>query len=213
MAEKNGDVEIATIEDALGLVRADEHGAKGARPDVPTSQPVTPDGEALAVVVAPLAGLVEPVAPSAGLKRRVLASIAAATRLEGMRERLGALTGLDDAALTELLRAAEDPAGPGWTDGPGPGIRWYLFRAGAARDSAPSALVFCEPGVTFPEHDHTGHEWALVLDGGAHDSSGGEWSLGDVVEYDANTRHSFTTGDAPLLAAVVAERGVVLPGR
>lgn len=211
MADKN-DKDTAAIEDALGLVRGDESTA-GVRPDVPTSQPTTDAGRALADELSPLADLAEPVTPSADLKRRLMKSITREGRFEGQRDRLRTLTGLDGAPLDELLRAAEDPTGDGWTDGPGPGIRWYLFKAGPSRSRAPSALVFCEPGVTFPEHEHNGAEWALVLEGGAHDSSGGEWSLGDVVEYAAGSSHSFTTGDVPLVAAVVAERGVVLPGR
>lgn len=206
------DNETTVIEDALGLVRADET-TKAVRPDVPTAHPTTPEGRAVAEELAPLGRLAQPVEPSTGLKRRVMESITSAGRFAGMTERLRSLTGLDEDRLHELLRAAEDPRSDGWTDGPADGIRWYLFKAGSARDHAPSALVFCEPGVTFPEHRHKGAEWALVLEGGAHDSSGGRWSLGDVVEYGPGTSHSFTTGDAPLIAAVVAERGVVLPGR
>lgn len=206
------DNETKVIEDALGLVRADAS-KTAVRPDVPTAQPTTAEGRALAETLAPVAGLAPPVEPSPDLKRRVMASITPEARFAGMTERLRSLTGLDDDRLHALLRAAEDPRGRGWTDGPGEGIRWYLFKAGPLHDHAPAALVFCEPGVTFPEHRHRGAEWALVLEGGAHDSSGGQWSLGDLVEYAAGTSHSFTTGDTPLIAAVVAERGVVLPGR
>lgn len=189
--------EEARIEAALGP-------ESGRRKDAEASR--------LAAELSTLADAAEPVPPPPRLKRRILASITEDGRFSGMNDRLVSLTGLGQSRVDELLRAARDPGGPGWTDGPGPGIRWYLFRAGPSRDEAPSALVYCDPGVTFPEHRHRGTEWALILDGRAHDSAGGEWNLGDVVEAAAGSSHSFTTGDLPLLAAVVAQDGVVLPG-
>lgn len=153
-----------------------------------------------------------PVEPSAELRGRVLASVTSEGRFAGVSERLGAVADLSGERLREILEAARDPHGPGWTDGPAPGIRWYFFRPGPARAAAAAALISCEPGVTFPEHRHRGPETALILDGAAIDSSGDRWAIGDRIEFEGGTSHSFLTAEAPLLAAVVAEGGHRLRG-
>jgi quercetin dioxygenase-like cupin family protein len=161
-----------------------------------------------------LLGLTVPaVAPSRALRDRVLAAVGAATRFAGLADRVRELVDLPDERVRELLAAAADPSAHPWEAGPAAGIRLLRFITGPRRGHARGALVHCRPGAVFPEHRHLGDERALILEGTVLDSSGAEWSVGDVVRLPGGTRHSFAARpDHVAVSVVVAEGGIELTG-
>jgi putative transcriptional regulator len=149
--------------------------------------------------------------PPDALRARVLAATEPGRGPEGFAPRLAELLDWSVEDALELIRAGIEPSGPAWRDGPSPEIRVRPLRAGPRHGVAIGGLVWCAPGVTFPEHLHHDEEWALILQGHARNSSGEHWSVGDLVHQPAGSAHSFLALEGPpLLAAVVVRRGFEL---
>jgi putative transcriptional regulator len=153
----------------------------------------------------------EPAAPSAGLRGRVLGTLAAATRLSGFTERLAALFDLGRERSGELIREAAGSAA-GWQAIPIPGVRLLHFAGGPRVAAADCGLVRLEPGARFPAHRHGGDEWSLVLAGEAEEEgTGNRWQPGDLVHRTAGSVHAYrAVGQEPLVFAVVLEGGIEL---
>lgn len=64
-----------------------------------------------------------------------------------------------------------------------------------------------KPGAVTISHEHQGMEEFLVLEGDLVDSDGTVFGPGDVVSYDAGTRHSSRTEGGCLLAVFEWRRG------
>jgi anti-sigma factor ChrR (cupin superfamily) len=63
-----------------------------------------------------------------------------------------------------------------------------------------SYLMRMEPGAVTIEHDHRGMEEFLILEGDLVDSDGSVFEAGDLVSYEAGTRHSSRTEGGCLIA-------------
>ncbi len=136
-----------------------------------------------------------PAAPTAAVRIRLLASLAApapAGRFDHFATQVAALFDLtidgaraalariDDAAAWKPMMAGVDSigvsAGPRWT-----GNQCCLVRLAA--------------GTTFPRHRHTGEEASLGLHGGAHMSDGRDLRPGDLLVVDESVEHDFVVDD------------------
>lgn len=155
-----------------------------------------------------------PVAPSGELRANVLRSIADPRALAGYARRFAEMFDLAEPRALELLalapRADESP----WEAPPLAGVRLLHFAGGARLASADCGLVRLDAGVRFPEHEHGGDEWSLVLAGAAEEEgSGAVWLPGDLVHRAAGSRHAFrATSREPLLFAVILDAPIRVVG-
>ena len=156
----------------------------------------------------------DPMQPSAGLRARVLASIAPGSRLEGFVARVARLFDLTEPRAREILAVAATVPGPGWVTTPLAGLHLHHFDGGPRVASADCGLVHLAPGTAFPTHRHLGREWNLVLAGSADESSGVVWLPGDLVVHETDTVHGFRAHDhEPLLLAAILENGLEIVRR
>jgi anti-sigma factor ChrR (cupin superfamily) len=153
----------------------------------------------------------EPLQPSAELRRRVLASVEPASRLEGFVSRFATLFDLSEQRAREVLSAGEGPhATPGWVAEPLlPGLHLFHFPGGPRVATADCGLVYLTPGLVFPRHRHLGLEWNFILSGSAEETDGTTWLPGDLLIREPGSVHGYRAlADEPLLFAVVLEGGL-----
>jgi quercetin dioxygenase-like cupin family protein len=152
-----------------------------------------------------------PMAPSAELRRRVLAAVDPATRFEGFVERMAVLFDLPEPRIREILRGADAVAGAGWVATPIPGVRLCHFAGGPRVTGADCGLVHLEAGAVFPPHRHRGVEFSFTLAGAGMEDGGDTWLPGDLVIREAGSVHGYrAVGDEPYLFAVVLHGGIDL---
>jgi putative transcriptional regulator len=153
-----------------------------------------------------------PEAPSRSLRERVLRSARGGSDLGAYARRVGEMFDLPTARAEELLALAPRAQEAPWVSAPLPGLgadaaRLLHFTGGARVAAHDCGFAHLAPGARFPEHEHLGDEWVLVLAGSAEEEgSGAAWLPGDLVHWPAGSRHAFrATGDAALVFAVVLE--------
>jgi quercetin dioxygenase-like cupin family protein len=152
-----------------------------------------------------------PVAPSAELRRRVLAAADPATRFEGFVPRMALLFDLPEPRIREILREAEAVAGAAWVGTPIPGVRLCHFGGGPRVTGADCGLVHLAAGAVFPAHRHRGVEWSFALAGTGMEDGGEMWLPGDLVIREPGSVHGYrAAGDEPYLFAVVLHGGIDL---
>ena len=131
----------------------------------------------------------KPVAPSADLRARLLASADAPSRLARFADRVAELldVGLDKAR--ELLARIDDPSA--WEEQL-PGVSFLWVEGGPRVAAAVRGFVRVRAGLDFPDHEHLGDEVTLVLQGGFEDP---ERKLvcraGDIDRMPTGTAHGF----------------------
>ncbi len=146
----------------------------------------------LNAALADLAFALEPVAPSADTRDRLLAG-SRRGRFAGFADKFAAMFDVTVARAKELLDWVDDPSK--WETGPGPGTALIHFSAGPACAGADTGFVRVEPGTEFPWHLHTGEEANLVLQGACVDADGALFSRGDMFVNQADTQHDFRNPD------------------
>lgn len=109
--------------------------------------------------------------------------------------------------IRQLLRQSADPRA--WKRSGLPGIKKLQVRSGASRRGAQTYLVKFEAGVRFPEHQHDGLETVLIMAGSYTESSGKQYSTGDLHLMEPGTAHSFTIAkDEDCVAATLLHGGL-----
>jgi quercetin dioxygenase-like cupin family protein len=133
-------------------------------------------------------GTVAPVAPPAGVRARLLATLASAERFRPFFEILRRNFDLGADALADLMRRID--ASSGWEEGPLSAFRYFHFQAGPALAGFETGVVRLAPGGVFPRHRHRGPERTFVLDGYVED--GGRVSgPGTFLEMPAGSAHDY----------------------
>lgn len=161
--------------------------------------------EAEELLVASAAALT-PIAPSADLRERVLAS-ALPARWESALDRVAHLWDLSVAQVRAVFGRAMDPST--WEDGPLPGIRLFHLEGGPAVAGADVGIISFPPGLVFPPHAHGERESYVVLQGELYDSTGLIERAGDLVHRPGQPSHHFsTTTDGPTVIALVLRGGL-----
>lgn len=161
-----------------------------------------------------LASLVEtlpPVAPRHAARTRLLKAAEARPRAEGLVDRVARFLDLGAQAARQVLTLLDDAAA--WVAAPLPGVWLCDLEGGPATAGARVGYVRLSPGVTFPHHEHFGHEATLIVQGGWRDDAGGLARRGDVIDLGPGSHHDFTALDGPdLIFLVVLRGGISLPG-
>lgn len=120
---------------------------------------------------------------------------------------LSELYDLPRAEVRSLLERSAEPSA--WKRSGLPGIKKLPVRAGASRQGAQAYLVKLAAGVRFPEHQHDGLETALIMAGSYTESTGKQYSTGDLHLMEPGTAHSFTIAkDEDCVAATLLHGGL-----
>lgn len=154
--------------------------------------------------------LVVPVAPSAEVKTRLLASVGGG-RFEVFSSRMGAMFDVSVERARELLGLIERTAS--WETAM-PGIALVHFDGGPACASADCGFIRIAPGKTFPLHTHRGEELSLILAGKVRERSTGRLlGVGDELVMAVGSAHDLTVeGDEDGIFAARAFDGIEIAG-
>jgi len=144
----------------------------------------------------------------AGLRARLLDETSRAPeRYAPFTRTLSELYELPREAIRELLQRSADPNA--WKRSGLPGIKKLQVQSGASRRGAQTYLVKFQAGVRFPEHQHDGLETVLIMAGSYTESSGKQYSTGDIHVMEPGTAHSFTIAkDEDCVAATLLHGGL-----
>jgi putative transcriptional regulator len=149
--------------------------------------------------------LAAPVAPSADVKARLLAS-AGGGRFERFAARVGQIFDVTIDRARELLGLVERPAS--W-EAPIPGIGLVHFAGGPACATADCGFIRIEPGCTFPWHTHRGEELTIILAGTLRNYDGRLLQPGDELVQAAGSQHELTVaGDEAVIFVARAFNGI-----
>lgn len=154
-----------------------------------------------------------PAAPSPELRESVLRSALGRGSLASYVRRFAEMFDLGAERAGELLALAARVQDSAWQPAQltrnrvAEGARLLHFAGGARVAQYDCGLVHVAPGVRFPEHEHLGDEWALVLAGAAEEEGSRDvWLPGDLVQRASGSRHAFrVTSAEPLVFAVILE--------
>ena len=124
------------------------------------------------------------VAPSEGLRARILAGVAA-TAQEAQPPPIPIAAA---AGFRFVLNGPE-----GWVDTGIPGVRGKLLSRGPQRGYK-VMLIAVAPGAKLPDHDHAGTEDLFMLSGHLH-TQGHLMGPGDFLRSEAGTRHELISPD------------------
>lgn len=147
----------------------------------------------------------QPMRPSSTVREQLLGSVAAGAISTRMARRLGEFFDLGRDRVRELVASVRDPEASPWEAFAVPGVRMLHFDGGAAVADAHCGLIVLRAGASFPEHQHRGDEWSLVLQGSIEEVGGRRFEVGDVGFAPAGTSHALrVVGDSDVLLAVIS---------
>lgn len=169
----------------------------------------------LAEIESAVSGLgqtLEPLAPSARARDKLLEAATTTERWAPFTARLAKLVDLADAKMREVFARARDALQ--WEPGPIPGVQLLHFDGGAAAAALDAGLVRVTAGSYSPIHRHTGDEWVFILEGTFTDLNTGVTHLpGELIHHGPGSEHAFKVGDGTdLVYALVLSAGVELVG-
>lgn len=140
--------------------------------------------------------LLEPSAPPAGGRERLLAALRSEGRLSAYAARVAELLDVDATTAARMLDAAGTPAA--YEPGPFPGVTLSHVEGGEAVRGAITGFVRIEGGASFPTHEHLGEETVLVVQGSMLDPETGRvFRAGDVVRAARGTAHATVARPGP----------------
>jgi len=144
----------------------------------------------------------EPVAPPAEGRNRLLASVQGAARLLPFYTDLCRHFDLSRQRVAELLSKIDQPGA--WTRGIEP-IQGFLdFVPGPRCEGLRAGLVRMNPGAQFARHRHVDREVTYVLEGIMRNGEGARFGPGQAIEMAAGTEHALLVdGDTPVLLALL----------
>jgi quercetin dioxygenase-like cupin family protein len=150
----------------------------------------------------------QPIAPSAPLRARLMASAKPETRLLRFAAAVAGLLEVSVERASELLARVDDRSAFS-VELPGVSLLWV--DGGPSLANAVRGFVRVEAGCEFPEHEHLGEETVLVLQGRYVDSGTGEvFGPGDLARMPAGSSHGFRVpkGGPDLLKLAVVQVGL-----
>jgi putative transcriptional regulator len=193
---------------ALGILEADE--ARLVERAIAGDAALAAELAAYQQTTGALGSVIQPVAPSPEVKRRLLASVGGG-RFDEFSERLAKLFDVTLDRARELLGLIERPAS--WVPQL-PGIALVHFDGGPAAAAADCGFVRMAPGVMFPPHTHLGEEASVVLAGRIHDVTN-DRILGpgeECVQAEGTNHYLVCIGDEDCLYASRATNGIAAFG-
>lgn len=195
---------------ALGILEADE--AAVVERAIAGDAALAAELASYQQTTAALGATIQPVAPSAAVKQRLLASIGAG-RFEAFSGRMAALFDVTVDRARELLGLIERPAS--WIPQIIPGISLVHFEGGPALATADCGFVRIVPGGIFPPHTHLGEEIVTILHGQLHDVPNDRLIQpgDDYVQAEGTTHHLVCVGPEDCVYASRAINGIEIGGQ
>lgn len=145
----------------------------------------------------------EPVAPPAGARARLMAAIEGPARYLPFCDELSSLFDLTEATMRELL--ARIDVSSTWKRGVAPVEGYHNFRPGPGLAPLHGGFVRLLGGAGFPLHRHRDRELTFVLSGHIYDDAGKHFEPGNVIDMPPGSIHTLSvTDDAPALLAVLS---------
>jgi putative transcriptional regulator len=168
-----------------------------------------PDGEQL---LARLAESVQPVAPSADARARLMAALTAEIppAWAKMADRLAEFFGLPTARVEAIFRRAATESA--WEPAM-PGMSLFHLTAGPKWAHCDAGLVRFVAGASFPLHKHLGEEYSLIVEGSLRLNDGTVMRPGDINHQPAGSQHSFEVLDEGVIYALLLETGIEIDGK
>lgn len=153
--------------------------------------------------------MVAPIAPSAAVHDRLMASLGGG-RFERFSSRMASLFDVTVDRARELLGLIERPAS--WNPGT-PGLDLVHFDGGPAFALADCGFIRLAPHAAFPVHTHAGEEVSVILDGSLVDRrSGRTYVAGDEVVEGQDVEHDVVAGPEGAMYAARAMNGILVGG-
>ena len=157
--------------------------------------------------------LITPVAPSAEVKARLMASIGD-SKFDSFSARMAKMFDVSVDRAREFLGLAERSAS--WEPQPVPGIHLVHFDGGPAYAAADCGFVRLADGAMFPPHTHLGEEVSLILSGQleaiAADGSKQILSAGDELVQPEGSGHHLVAIHGECIFAARAMNGIAIGG-
>jgi quercetin dioxygenase-like cupin family protein len=176
--------------DALGILPEDES-ASLARLLAGSGAAAFEDARLYREAVTQLAVSLEPVAPPAEVKLRILASIR------------GRATTLDESLpAAEASRTVRQQEGA-WRPLPVPGCRFKKLSSDTERNTV-TLLMQIDPSTILPAHDHNGSEDTYVISGSCRIGAVA-LSMGDFHHVDAGAHHGNVVSDEGCLLMMIVD--------
>ena len=195
---------------ALGILEVDE--AALVERAIADDAALTAELASYQQTTAALGSTVAPVAPSAAVKQRLLASIGGG-RFEAFSGRMAKLFDVTVDRARELLGLIERPAS--WIPQIIPGISLVHFEGGPATATADCGFVRIVPGGVFPPHTHLGEEIVTILSGQLHDLTN-DRVIGpgdDYLQIEGTTHYLVCIGTEDCVYASRANNGIAVGGQ
>lgn len=155
-----------------------------------------------------LLDVIEPEAPSASARDRLVRSLAGPHRFLPFLDEASALFDMEPDAMMQVFERTEHTEA--WQQTGVPGVSFEHFAAGPALGGADSGLVRFAPGACFPSHQHHGRELTFVLQGRITFSDGVTLGPGEQRLIRGGS-HSVEAGDEEVLYLTFHEGFSVLP--
>ncbi|HUJ56910.1 MAG TPA: cupin domain-containing protein [Kofleriaceae bacterium] len=195
---------------ALGVLEPDE--ATAVERAVATDPVLAAELDTFRDAAHQLASAAPPVAPSAGVKARLMSSIGAG-RFERFAARLAKLYDFSIDRAREALGLIDRAAS--WKpELPVPGILAIDIAAGPACAGCDTGFVKIDAGCTFPWHTHRGEEVNVLLQGTLRDHEGKLYRPGDEVVLAKGASHEIAAvGDEDVIIAARVFDGIDLTTR
>ena len=126
-----------------------------------------------------LADALEPAAPSAQVRRNLLAAVRGPQRYAPFAQEAALAFAVDEGAMQQALRLAADPQT--WEGQP--------MVTTDALQQVGAAIVRLAPGSRFPDHTHRQRELTYVLDGELTEDGGERYGPGDLMAKATGSKH------------------------
>lgn len=173
------------------------------------------EGELDEELLGRIAGALGPqAAPTADARRRLFETVSRGGRLHRFADRVAELLDVDVARARTLLDGIDDK--DSWEASPLPNVRLYHVAGGSRVAGAITGFVRIPEGGVFPEHDHSGDETVLIVQGRCRDSHDGSilvpGDLARMTPSDGAHEVLALPGPALVYLAVVFE-GIAIGGQ
>jgi quercetin dioxygenase-like cupin family protein len=148
-------------------------------------------------------------APDPSVKQRLFERVRAGGRLHRFADRVAEMLDIDVEGARGLLDGIDRP--DNWEESPLPDVRLYHLDGGPKVQGAITGFVRIDSQGVFPEHDHTGPETVLIVQGRCRDTFDGRiLGPGDVgrMAPDSGTHEVVALPGPPLVYLAVVFEGI-----
>lgn len=172
------------------------------------------DGELDRDLLSDIAGALASRAADGAAKKRLLDRVKQGGRLHRFADTVAEMLDIDDATARTLLDGIDQRTS--WEASPLDDVTLYHVEGGESVKGAITGFVRIPPGGVFPEHDHSGDEKVLIVQGHCRDTYDGRiLAPGDIAGMSPSSgKHSVEAlAGPPLVYLAVVFEGITVGGQ